>query len=345
MARDAATRLLRRTLTVGAYALAFATLAGLAPALLAVALLADLAAGSRLALVRAYLMTLVYLGYELVGVAVAAALWLRGGGAERFLDGNYRLQWWWAGGLFDATRALFGLRVEVTGAASVTPGPTLVFARHVSVADTLLAAALLSRPHGARLRYVLKRELLWDPCLDIVGHRLPNAFVRRGARDTAGDVAAVRGLAEGLGPRDGVLIFPEGTRATPALRQRALARIEAAPGATPEQIERARGLVHLLPPRLEGALALLEAAPEADVVFLAHAGFDGVRTLADLRRGALVGRLVRVHLWRRPRAEVPADREGRERWLAAQWQAMDDWIGQLASREGTKVSPRTSAAR
>ena len=64
----------------------------------------------------------------------------------------------------------------------------------VALAVVLLAAALLSRPHGVRLRYVLKRELLWDPCLDIVGHRLPNAFVRRGSRDTAGDVAAVRGL-------------------------------------------------------------------------------------------------------------------------------------------------------
>jgi len=347
MARDddGATRLLRRTGTVGAYALALVALTALAPALLALCLVADVAGRTRFALSRMLLMVLVYLAYELAGVAVALALWLRGGGEERFLDGNYRLQWWWAGGLFDATRALFGLRVEVTGAAAVAPGPVLVFARHASVADTLLAAALLSRPHGVRLRYVLKRELLWDPCLDIVGHRLPNAFVRRGSRDTAGDVAAVRGLAEGLGERDGVLIFPEGTRATPTLRARAIERLEASPTTLPEQVKRARRLAHLLPPRLEGALALLDAAPQADVVFLAHTGFDRVRSLADLRRGELVGQRVRVHLWRCPRAEVPDDREGRERWLTAQWEAMDAWVDQFPSREGTKVSPRTSGAR
>lgn len=331
MERDGA-RLLRRVLTVSAYALTFSLLAVLSPVLLVFAACADLAAGSRLALVRTLLMVLVYLTYELAGVAVAAALWAWGGSPERQLDAHYRLQWWWGGGLFDAARALFGLRVEVDGAGRAAPGPVLVFARHVSVADTLLASALLSRPLGLRLRYVLKRELLWDPCLDIVGHRLPNAFVRRASRDTAGDVAAVRALAEGLGPRDGVLIFPEGTRATPALREKVLARLEASPGATAEQLARAQKLVHVLPPRLEGALALLDAAPEADVVFLAHAGFDKVRSLADLRRGGLVGVDVRVALWRCPRAEIPRDREGRERWLAAQWQAVDDRVGELSAR-------------
>jgi 1-acyl-sn-glycerol-3-phosphate acyltransferase len=331
MAREddgATRRLLRRAVTVGAYALTFAALLALTPALLPLCALVDLVVRTRFALSRMLLMVLVYLAYELAGVAVALWLWLRGGGGPRFLAGNYQLQWWWAGGLFDATRALFGLRVEESGAAAVVPGPVLVFARHASVADTLLAAALLSRPYGVRLRYVLKRELLWDPCLDIVGHRLPNAFVRRGSRDTAGDVAAVRGLGEALGADDGVLIFPEGTRATPALRARAIERLEASPSTTPEQVERARRLVHLLPPRLEGALALLEAAPTADVVFLAHTGLDRVRTLADLWRGGLVGQRVCVHLWRCPRAEVPSDREGRERWLATQWEAMDAWVGQ-----------------
>ena len=48
---------------------------------------------------------------------------------------------------------------------------------------------IVAREARIRLRYVLKHELRWDPCLDIVGWRLPNAFVRRGAQDTAGDVA------------------------------------------------------------------------------------------------------------------------------------------------------------
>jgi hypothetical protein len=63
--------------------------------------------------------------------------------------------------------------------------------RHASIGDTLLASALVGRPHGIFwLRYVLKRELLWDPCLDVVGNRLPHVFVDRAsdrfaARDRA----------------------------------------------------------------------------------------------------------------------------------------------------------------
>ncbi len=322
-----AARLLRRAVSLTTLLVASVALTALAPLLLAITVVVDVAQRARLALTRTLLMVLTWIAYELAGVLLAGGLWLRGGNAERVIEGHFRLQCWWAGGLFDATRALFQLRVEVTGDAAAEGGPVLMLARHASVADTLLAAALLSRPYGLRLRYVLKRELLWDPCLDIVGHRLPNAFVRRGSRDTAGDVAAVRSLASGLGPRDGVLIFPEGTRATPALRARAIERLDASPTATGPQREAARRLKHVLPPRLEGVLALLEADPGADVVLLAHAGLDSVRTLADLRRGTLVGQRVRVHLWRCPRAEIPDDREGRIAWLLAQWQRVDDAVG------------------
>lgn len=322
-----ALRQLRRGLTLLTLLVLFVALVALSPALLCITALADLAQGARFAATRALLMVLVYLVYEFAGVLIAVAIWLRGGDAETQLAANFAFQWRWAGGLFDAARALFGLRVEVTDAEVARGGPVFVLARHVSVADTLLAGALLSRPYKLRLRYVLKRELLWDPCLDIVGHRLPNAFVRRGSRDTAGDVEAVRRLAENLGPDDGVMIFPEGTRATPRARARALERIEASTTATTEQREAARRLAHVLPPRIEGVLALLDADARADVVFLAHTGFDSARTLADLRRGTLVGRRVRVHLWRCARAEIPDDREGRVRWLNAQWQRMDDEVG------------------
>ncbi len=322
-----AARFLRRAITLIALVATLALVVGLSPALFALTVVFDLSTRARFATTRAVFMVLVYLAYELMGVLIATAIWLRGGDAERQLDANFRLQWWWAGGLFDWTRAIFELRVETRGVECARGGPVFVLSRHASVADTLLAAALLSRPYGLRLRYVLKRELLWDPCLDIVGRRVPNAFVQRGSRDTAGDVAAVRGLAENLGARDGVMIFPEGTRATPAMRARVLEKIEASPTATDEQREAARKLSHVLPPRLEGVLALLDADARADVIFMAHTGFESVRSLADLRRGSLVGAHVRVSLWRCPRAEIPEDRDGRVRWLNAQWQRVDDEVG------------------
>lgn len=320
-------RIARRAVTLSALAVSAMAMLVLGPALVVCALVVDLARRSRFALTRALLMVVVYLAYEVAGVALATAIWIRGGDASRQRDANFRLQWWWAAGLFDATRALFGLRVETHDLHLAREGPVFVLARHASVGDTLLAAALLSRPHGLRLRYVLKRELLWDPCLDIVGWRLPNAFVRRGARDTGGDLLAVRALAEGLGAHDGVLIFPEGTRLTEQARLRALERLSASERSTTAQREVARSLVHVLPPRVEGVLSLLEADTQADVVFLAHTGFDGVRTLADLRGGALVGRRVVVRAWRCGRGEVPVDREGRVRWLMAQWARMDAVVG------------------
>lgn len=322
---------LRRFITLIALTAAFLALLATSPAWLVLTAIIDVLSSARFGMTRGLLMVLVYLACEVVGVLASAALWVIKRDEASFLDANYRLQWWWGGALFKAGCKLFALDIHVTGADAARQGPVLVFVRHSSVADTLLAAALLSKPYKLKLRYVLKRELLWDPCLDIVGRRIPNAFVQRGSKDTAGDVAAIRKLAEGLGERDGVLLFPEGTRATPAARARAIERMETSQSVSKELIEKARKMTHVLPPRVEGALSLLEADPRADVLFVAHAGFDRVRTLADLRNGKLVGQRIRVHLWRCPRADVPEDREGRIRWLYQHWQRVNDFV---AGRSG-----------
>ena len=99
-----------------------------------------------------------------------------------------------------------------------------------------------------------------------------------------------RALAQGLGPDDGVLIYPEGTRFTPERRARAIARISERDARLAARAERIR---HLLPPRLGGVGALLDGAPDADVVVIAHHGFDGLRLVSDIWRGGLVGLVVR----------------------------------------------------
>jgi 1-acyl-sn-glycerol-3-phosphate acyltransferase len=199
----------------------------------------------------------------------------------------------------------------------------IVLMQHVSTADTLLPVLLFSRRQGVRLRYVLKRELLWDPCLDVVGQRVPSAFV---SRDSTGkDVAVVAALARGLGPRSGVLIYPEGTRFTPGKRERALEKIAAS--ADSRLLERARRLVRVLPPRLGGALALLENGTGCDVVFCAHVGLEGTTSLADLWNGTVVGRRIRVKLWRVPAATIPEAAEARVDWLYREWAVLDAWVG------------------
>jgi len=158
-----------------------------------------------------------YLGCEVAGVVVATLLWAatlggRIGGPERYLEANVALQRWWSGTLFNGSVWLFSLKLQVEGLELARSGPFLLFVRHASTADTVLAAAFVANPNRLLLRYVLKRGLLWDPCLDIVGRRLPNAFVDRTGSHGRAEVDAVAQLAKDLDARSGVLIYPEGTR-------------------------------------------------------------------------------------------------------------------------------------
>ena len=104
--------------------------------------------------------------------------------------------------------------------------------RHASIVDNLLPAELVARPHGIRLRYVLKRELLADPCLDIAGRRLPNYFVRRGTGE-AQELERVRALGHGLGPARRRADLPRGDAlhaGAPSARDRAHRRARRGPG-------------------------------------------------------------------------------------------------------------------
>jgi hypothetical protein len=167
---------------------------------------------------------------------------------------------------------------------------------------------------------VLKKELLWDPCLDVVGHRLPNHFLDREATDAAPELDALRRLGEGLGERDVAVIFPEGTRASPAKRERALAAIARN---DPARSERLAALTHVLPPRPAGTLALLDGAADADVVLAWHSGLDGLDTFGGIARH-LAHRPppVRLAARRVPRTEVPAG-DQRAQWLDDQWLRLD----------------------
>ena len=94
------------------------------------------------------------------------------------------------------------------------------------------------------------------------------------AVDSAGELEAITDLARGMGDDDIAVIFPEGTRASPAKRERALTKLAER---NPERSEKLAGLQHLLPPRPAGSAALLAGSPDADVVVAWHVGFDGLR--------------------------------------------------------------------
>lgn len=269
-----------------------------------------------------------YLASESISLLLAFALWLLWPflGNERFIALNYRLQARWTQTLFNLGKRIYKIQVDAEGLEQVKQGPILVFVRHVSVADTLLPAVLIANRLNIRLRYVLKRELLWDPCLDVVGQRISNAFVARDGAETERQLAMVQRLAEDLGPRDGVLIFPEGTRFSPDR----LARIQAR--------DRERGRTrserfrHVLPPRLGGPLTLLKAAKGSDIVVLAHTGFDSVRRFDDLLGGALYGTVLCVRMTRIPASKIPSDEEELAAFLYKLWWDVDAFVEQHPPR-------------
>lgn len=302
-------------------------------------LLADTVTGKSRTLPRTRALTFfaLYFACEILGVLAAALLWLvlcggLLGGRRRFVLANAALQRMWSGVLFHGGRVILGFRVDVQGLDLARRGPLLLFIRHASSADTVLAAALIANPNRLLLRYVLKRELLWDPCLDIVGRRLPNAFIDRHSPRGTGEVAAIGRLALHLDASSAVLIYPEGTRFTPAKRDAAVAALRNRGQTILADI--AAAYHHVMPPRLGGALALLDAAPGVDVVFVEHSGFEGLTTFARFWNGALVGRTIHVRLRRVAAASIP--RQDRDRWLFEQWRDTDSWVSHMgADAKGT----------
>jgi len=326
----------RRLLTIpGYYVLA---LSGLATAPLwipALALVDLLRPGPRAAL-RCGLFFEFYFLSESLGILASAALWLLPVGRERSDELHYRLEWWWGATILRGARLIFGVTVGIEGEEHVHSGPMLLFLRHASMADTVLACAYICRPHAIRLRYVLKRELLWDPCLDIVGNRIPNVFIDRDAEDPDAEIQSIAALAKDLGERDGVLIYPEGTRFTPARREALLERLKEK--GRDELAARADALRNVLPPRTGGPLALIKASPGTDVVFCAHEGFEGAATFGSLWRGALVRRRVNVRFWRVPAAEIPEDPDARVDWLFDHWSQIDTWLAEQRERGETELA-------
>lgn len=335
----------RRVLTISGCVVIWLMLLAAFPLLFIVGAIIDLARGSvaqaaslrtgrkqMWVITRCVLFFLFYFSCEVLGVIASFIIWLASGvwaGAsrERFLDWNFALQRWWANALCRGAQRIFGVRIEIEGADELRDGPVIVFLRHASVADTLLPAVFIANPNGLKLRYVLKYELLLDPCLDIVGNRLPNSFVRR----NSGDSYRVLELMKDLGPRDGVIVYPEGTRFTERKRKAIIEQLERK-GET-YLCEKARMLKNVLPPRLGGPLNLLDHNEAADVVFCAHFGFDGVVDLRDFLRGSLVGRVVKVRFWRAAFESIPTTRDARKEWLFENWMRVDEWVGRQKASE------------
>jgi 1-acyl-sn-glycerol-3-phosphate acyltransferase len=318
--------------------LLWALAVALLPVLLLVAIAVDLARlprGIKPTAWRLLAFLMVYLTAEVVAMLSCLAIWIASGFGSsrgRLQRATYWLQNRWANVLWDTACAVFRLEVSITGGELASPGPIVVFSRHASIVDNILPFQLFSRHRGLRLRYVLKKELMIDPALDIAGHWLPNHFVDRGSSDSDRELESLRQLATGLGADEGVVIFPEGTRFTEGKQVRILSLLERR---NPRIFDKARRLRNVLPPRPGGALAILDAAM-ADVALVAHHGLDGFASVTDIWGGGMVGQHVRVRIDRFSYESIPTGRQQRIDWLFGLWSDMDAWLtrAKVATADG-----------
>ena len=313
----------RRLVSIPALILAAILLLITAPLWIVVSAIVDLVRGRRrLPTTRLLAFAVSWSWLELSGVTMSLVLWMTGrsGSHER----HYALQLWWARNLLRALRATCGVHVTVENPEALRPGPVLLFARHASLADSLVSAYVVTTVAGMKPRYVLKKELLADPCLDIVGQRLPNHFLDRAATDSTPELDALARLTSGMDADTVGIIFPEGTRANPDKRAKALAKISAVDS---DRAGRVASMQHLLPPRPAGAAAMLRGNPSCDVVLAWHVGFEGLDTFGGIL-SALAEPVppVRFVLRRIPRSEVPSPYGDFTAWLDAEWMRMDDEV-------------------
>ncbi len=311
----------RRLATTSIYAVSWVLLTLLSPLWLVLGLLVGLARRRSFIVVRLLLFAWFYVGLELIALVLIAGVFATRPRGEARVGSLYRLQAWWASLTLRVAARALQLKLIVGGADCAMPGPTILLVRHASILDTLLPSVYVQRPHQYRVRYVLKQELLFDPCIDIVGNALPNYFVDR-TGDLGRELEGIRALVQNLGP-DGVLIFPEGTRFSTEKQGKALRKLEA--DASPH-LPAARRLSHVLPPKPAGVLTLLEELPSVDCVFLAHTGLEAFAKIKNLLSGEVVASTVYVQLWRVDANDIPEEPDERLRWLYAEWEKVNAFV-------------------
>ena len=185
---------------------------------------------------------------------------------------------------FREARRVLNLTIETDGPSpDAHPGkPILVCCRHAGPGDSFTLIHALMHWYQREPRVVLKDTLAWDPMIDVVLNRIPARFITpnpKAGEDLESQIAA---LATGLDENDAFVIFPEGGNFTPQRRQRGIDRLRKL--GMEKMARRAEAMTNVLAPRPGGFIAALDAAPDADVVLVAHTGLDHMLTVGDVWR-------------------------------------------------------------
>ncbi len=287
-----------------------------------------------------------YLTCEAVMLVVLLGLWLASGFGARvrtpYFEGiHYDLVQGVMWVFFREARRVLALRIETDGPSpDAHPGkPILVCCRHAGPGDSFVLIHALMHWYAREPRVVLKDTLAWDPMIDVILRRIPARFITpnpAAGEDLESQIAA---LASGLDENDAFVIFPEGGNFTPARRQRGIDRLRKL--GLERMAARAEAMTNVLAPRPGGVIAALEAAPEADVVLVAHTGLDHMLTVGDVWRELPMDKRIVMRWWQVPHDQIPTEREARIEWLFSWWERIDEWVADNRPEDLVRRSGRS----
>jgi len=299
-------------------------------------------------LLRLLWLTVVWVTAEALLLVILFGWWLASGFGRRirtpYWEGlHYDLVQGLMYVVFREARRVLALRIETDGPSpDAHPGrPLIVACRHAGPGDSFTLIHALMHWYDREPRVVLKDTLAWDPAVDVVMGRIPARFVSPGTSGSRDFEAQIADLASGLDANDAFVIFPEGGNFTPERRQRGIDRLRRL--GLERMARRAERMTHVLAPRPGGLLAALDAAPQADVVLVAHTGLDHMLTVGDVWRELPMDKVITMRWWQVPRDEIPSEREAQIEWLFGWWERIDDWIAEHRPQQNTRDRSRRSA--
>ena len=310
----------------------------LLPVLFVLALVASIWLPGHYRGVRLLFFFLAYLLFEVVALLIAFALWVASGfgwklRTRRFQLVHYAVLRIGLTVLVRSALRLFRLRLE-TDAVSWSPlddgkpgseNAMIVASRHAGPGDSvLLIETLMNHDHLRKPRMVAKDTLQLDPAVDVYLNRVPNRFVNPHPSKGEDVESTIAGLADGLTDSDALLIFPEGGNFTDGRRERAIERLRGYGLET--MARRAEAMPTVLAPKPGGLIAAREAAPEADMIFVAHTGTEHLDSVRDVWRGLPERKTLRLRWSFVPASEIPIDRDEFRTWLFDWWADIDRWI-------------------
>ena len=253
-------------------------------------------------------------------------------------DVNYAMQRVFAKVVSLSAESCFSVKFLVEGDLrhlELGDSSSLVLVRHSSSADIHIVFSKYFLPSGKFPRSVFKIELLLDPVFDLIGKRLPNAYIdRKGmlGNQYADQIISVMGeLSKDIKlGKESLLIYPEGSRFTPErldyIKKKALEE-------SLEGVDKIQQFEHVLPPRKKGILTLLSHNPGLDLLFVAHAGLEDARTLDALVGGAITHKTIRVHFKRIAFSDLPQNTEDHWDFILHHWLELDKNVGLMKQGE------------